>query len=112
MQPTTPSDLERELERRRLRGHAPVTVRAMAARLAELGYRLDRSADCSSRARYVSGPNAGESYPATTTGVREIDSGLSFAHVDARRDENFHALQQLRFEGSLFAVVRGALFEI
>jgi hypothetical protein len=46
------------------------------------------------------------------TGVREIDSGLSFAHVDARRDENFRALQQLRFEGSLFAVVRGTLFEI
>lgn len=106
------SRLHRELERRRLSGRHPVTVREMNERLAQLGYKLDRSRDCPCNSRYITGPHAGESYPAVTTGVREIDSGLSFAHVDARRDENFEALQKLRLEDSLFAVTRGRILEI
>lgn len=110
--PTQQPALQRELERRRARGYAPVTVAEMKARLAHLGYKLDRTMDCVGTPRYMAGPHAGESYPAIVTGVREIDTNLSFANVDARRDENFEALQQLRFEGSLFAVIRGRLLEI
>lgn len=55
----------------------------------------------------VAGDNlerAGESYPCCTTGIDEIDTGLSFANCDARRDTNFRALQELRASGELFAV--------
>jgi len=104
--------LQRELERRRGNGFTPVTVREMKERLAALGYKMDRGGDCMCNPRYVVGPNAGESYPAITTVVREIDSGLSFANENARRDARFDTLQRMRFEGSLFAVVRGRLLEI
>lgn len=106
------SGLERELVRRQMAGHRPVTVAQMEQRLGELGYRLDRTRDCHSINRYMTGPAAGESYPAINTGVKEADTGISFANEDARRDHNFDKLQALRADGSLFACVRGRLLEI
>jgi hypothetical protein len=101
-----------EVERRKRRGYAPKTLRQLNASLGRLGYRLDRSCDCLSVNRYITGENAGESYPAINAYVVESDTGLSFAHVSARRDENYRRLQELRFSGELYAVVRGRVLEI
>ncbi|MNR71824.1 hypothetical protein D3C71_25020 [compost metagenome] len=106
------SPLQRELSRRFVRGYNPVTVAEMSSRLGELGYKLDRDMDAPHTARYMSGASAGEGFPAISTGVREADSGLTFANVNARRDAKFDELQHLRLEQSLFAVVRGSILDI
>lgn len=104
--------LQQELTRRLALGYRPVTVQAMETALKELGYRLDRSGDCQSNTRWMSGEMEGLTYPAINTSVVQIDSSLSFAHVSARRDENFKKLQELRSNQSLFAVVKGRILEI
>jgi len=87
-----------------------LSVEAMAARFAALGYKLDRRLDCRSEARFMTGPNAGKSYPCITTGLREANTGMSAFHYQARRDSNFRAMQQLRKE--IGAVLRGALLKV
>lgn len=107
------TDLDKELARRAKAGYLPVTVAEMDRRLRSIGYRLDRSRDCVSVNRHMTGEYAGESYPAVNTGVSEVDTGMSFSHYQARRDDNFNELQALRFNGELFAVLpRGAILEI
>ena len=106
------NQLEIELAERAERGHHPVTIKEMAIRLNTIGYELNRERDCYSNNRYMTGPRAGQSYPAINTGVREMDTKLEFCNVDARRDENFKTLQKWRGECSLFAVVRGCILEI
>lgn len=106
------SRLDDELDRRRRRGHNPVALHQLTAVLAGIGYRLDRALDCRSDNRYLSGPDMGRSYPAVNACIVEADTGLSFANVMARRDDNFRRLQELRFSGELFAVVRGRIFEL
>lgn len=102
--------LQHELTRRASLGFVPVTIAVIEAELNKLGYRLDRMGDCKSVNRWMSGPMAGFNYSAINPSIVELDTGLSFAHVDARRDANFDKLQQLRMNESLFAVVRGHLF--
>lgn len=104
--------LQAEVEFRKSQGHEQITLDAVKRRVAELGYRLDRSSDCRGSARYMSGERAGVSYPCLTTGIVEADTGMSFAHVDARRDENFDRLQKLRFSGEEFAVVGGYILDL
>ncbi|NMG29565.1 hypothetical protein [Aromatoleum evansii] len=104
--------LQVEIGFRKSQGQEQVTLDAVKRRLADLGYRLDRSSDCRSFARYMSGERAGVSYPCLTTGIVEADTGMSFAHVDARRDENFDQLQKLRFSGEEFAVVGGCILDL
>ena len=104
--------LEIELAERAERGHHPVTVKEMTLRLNTIGYELNRERDCYSNNRYMTGPRTGQSYPAINTGVREMDTKLEFCNVDARRDNNFKALQELRSDDALFAVVRGCILEI
>ena len=99
-----------ELAHRKSVGKHPVTVNQMEATLNAIGYTLDRNKDCYSQDRYIAGDRAGESFPAINTGVKEFDTGLSAWNVDARRDNNFKALQELR--ESLFAVVRGKILQI
>lgn len=99
-----------ELAHRKAVGQNPVKVNQMEATLNAIGYTLDRNKDCYSQNRWVTGDRTGESFPAINTGVRELDSGLSAWNVDARRDNNFKALQELR--KSLFAVVRGRILQI
>lgn len=86
-----------------------LTVAALGERYAALGYELDRAMDCRAPSRYMTGPRAGFSYPACTTGVRERDTGLSAFNVDARRDDNYRAMQALR--RNAFAVTGGAILE-
>lgn len=102
--------LEAELERRKNQPEQHVTLDEIKRRLAELGYTLDRSMDCRSMARIISGRGAGNSYPCCTTGIREADTGMSAFHYQARRDDNFRALQALR--GTIYTVIRGYIFEI
>jgi hypothetical protein len=86
------------------------TIREIEHELAAIGYRLDRTMDCRSIARTLTGVNTGNSYPAITSCVREVDTGLSFANVDARRDSNYQELRKLRL-GGMFAIVNGAIFD-
>lgn len=102
--------LQAEIEYRRSIGCEVVSVAEMARRFEALGYRLDRSMDCRSAARYMTGPRAGQSYPACSTGVVEADTGLRAWNVDARRDDRYRAMQQLRQD--VCAISRGALLEV
>lgn len=87
-----------------------LTVKELQARFEALGYKLDRSMDCRSTARFMSGEYAGKSYPCITTGLKEKDTGMSAFHYQARRDSNFKAMQKLR--GEVCAITRGALLEV
>lgn len=104
--------LQRELSRRAVKGHYPVSADELEERLQELGYRLDLSMCCASDTQHQSGPGAGDSYPATTTVIKEIDTGRSFSHVDARRDANHNALLALRGEQSLFCIVKNTILSV
>ena len=87
-----------------------VTIPEIERELAAIGYRLDRTMDCRCIARTLTGVNAGNSYPVIGSCTREVDTGLSFANVNARRDDNFQKLQKLRLRG-MFAIVNGAIFD-
>lgn len=102
--------LDRELTRRAEMGLFPVSVAEMDARYRETGYRLNRSDDCKSNARIMTGPAAGDSYPVITCGLTHVATGMRYANVDAPRDAGFRRMMELRQE--LFAVVRGAILEV
>ena len=104
--------VKREVDRRKARGYQPRTVKGMDRILAMIGYRMDRSSDCHGVNCYMTGDLAGESYPAVNAYVVEIDTGLSFAHVNSRKDGNFEALQRMRRNEELYAVVRGRILEV
>lgn len=106
----TEHTLEAEVAARTAAGNPPTTIKHITAQLAALGYRLDRTTDCRSVSRWMSGPRAGSTYPVITTDVIEIDTRLSFANIYARRDANFKALQELR--DTLHAVTQNAILEI
>lgn len=106
------NNLEAELAARAQDGYKPITVKELDATLRGLGYRLDRDKDCHGNSQYMAGPRAWLTYPCITTGVREIDTGLSAFHVDARRDANFATLQEMRMNQSHFAVIKGSILEI
>lgn len=95
--------LEAELAYRATQGLYPVPVREFEERLQAIGYRRDRSKECRSMARYVSGPRDGASYPSCDTTPVEIESGLRFCNVDADRGARYQALKDLR---DMFAVTR------
>lgn len=101
--------LTHEIASRRAYGCELVSVAEMTRRFRALGYVLDRSMDCRASARIMTGPDAGRSYPCCTTYVREADTGLSAANVQARRVENYRRMAELR--QTVFAVSRGAILE-
>jgi hypothetical protein len=103
--------LNDELEHRSRDGHHPLSVRALADAFLAIGYTLDRSLDCRSMAKWMTGHRAGKSYPCVTTGICETDAGLSAFHFDARRDRNFAKLQEMRMSGKYFAISNGAILE-
>lgn len=110
-QPTTLSpDLADEVAYRLTIGGKQVTLETLAEELKAIGYRLDRSMDCKHVARYMTGDRAGKTYPACGLRPVQIDDGIAWCHVDARRDANFNALKAIR--DTLFAVSGGCLMEI
>lgn len=100
-----------ELAYRREVGTPEYTMAELMGELNRLGYRLDRSSDCASWARWVSGPREGKSYPCTSLYILESDTGKSFAESGARRDKNFDKLQALRKSGA-YVAGRRTIFEI
>ncbi len=104
------TQLVAEIRYRQSLKQCQVTLTQLSKRLRAIGYRLDRSMDCRAPARYMTGERAGQSYPALSLRPVQIDNGLSWSHVDARRDANFEALKRLR--DSCYAVVRGAIAEL
>lgn len=101
-----------ELTSRAANGLFPLTVTQIEARLNAIGFTLDRSEDCSHVARWMTGEGAGRSYPAISTGISHIESGAGFSNVALPKEARLEELQELRKSGELFAVVRGAIFEI
>ena len=104
--------LANELTARAADSWHPVTLSEIKRQLRDLGYALDRTLDCRSTARIMTGPRAGKTYPTLSTGIKEADTGRSAFHVEARRDANFEALQKLRFSVGLYAVVNGVILDI
>jgi len=100
--------MQQEITRRLAAGCRQLTLDRLDYILRTLGYTLDRRLDCRGTARYL---DTGDTYPATTTGIKHIRSGLSFAHVDAPKDDNFKKLQQFRYSAP-FVVLNDSLLEI
>lgn len=104
--------LANELAARAADGWHPVTLREIKRQLRDLGYALDRTLDCRSTAQIMTGPRAGKTYPTLSTGIKEADTGRSAFHGEARRDARFRAMQALRFEVGLYAVLGGAIMDL
>lgn len=106
------SDTDLELARRAYRGSRAVTVENMQARLADLGYGLNRAEDTAVTVRLSGGPACGERFPAVLLNVHELDTGVSAWANGARRDENFERLCHLRARSSLFFVENGRIHDL
>jgi len=104
--------LANELAARAADGWHPVTLNEIKRQLRGLGYALVRSLDCRSTAQIMTGPRAGKTYPTLSTSIKEADTGRSAFHVEARRDARFRAMQNLRFEVGLYAVLGGAIMDL
>ena len=102
--------MEQEIKSRLANGGRQATMAQMQVEYRTLGYRFDRTCDCRSIARYVSGARAGQSYPCLSLYPVQISDGLSAWNVNARRDDNFQTMQRLR--GEVFAVSRNAIAEV
>ena len=105
------ADLMREVSRRSAAGHPPMSKTAFDGRLKSLGYVVAKGMHADHAARYLSGPNAGESYPSRSVVVVDAATGQGAFHVDARRDARFAALQIERFNQSLYYVAAGRIVE-
>lgn len=105
-------DLQAEIDHRLINGGKLVPFKEMASMLKELGYRISTKDGCHSRNRYMTGPRAGCSYPAFNLYITEASSGLGAFNVDARRDANYERLQEIRFNQSIFSVLRGVMYEL
>lgn len=103
-------DAQTEALHRVKSGTRQLSLAQFKAEFAALGYRFDASMACKSVARYVTGPRAGETYPANSWYPVQSDDGLSAWNVDARRDDKFKALQKLR--NDVFAVHAGYVIEV
>ena len=103
--------MQNEIIFRRASGMPEFTLAELMGKLRGLGYKLDRSMDCKGNSTYQTGIRAGKSYPCTTLYILESDTGLSAFNVNARRDEKFKALQELRFNGA-FVVGKNTILEI
>lgn len=86
-------------------GYRRVTLETMAEELVAMGYLMPRNDDrCYAASTWVTGERAGQSSPHCSLGAPvEADTGLRAWNVNARRDENFKAMQEWR--GSTYAIV-------
>lgn len=94
---------DRQIRETLAAGGRVLTLVQLKAELARLGYRIESS---------FSYTNTSNGYPwaARACYIVEADTGLGFANVKARRDDNFKALQALRFAS--VTVNRGRVYEI
>jgi hypothetical protein len=101
--------LEKEIAFRERTGLLQVSFVQLKAMIREIGYRFDPHMTCKSLARYMTGTRAGESYPSNALYPRQIDDGLSYANVGARRDANFDRLKEIR--NTYYSVHGGYIYE-
>ena len=102
--------IDNEIAYRLSQGYRQVSFEQFKAEYAAIGYTFDRSGDVRSIARYVTGEQAGQSYPYLGLYPVQSDDKVSAWNVNARRDENYKALKVLR--NSLFAIVQGRIVEV
>ena len=81
-----------------------MTKQQLTNDLAKMGYRIDET----NSFNYVNNMN-GNSYPARSCYLVEVDTGLSFANIYARRDVKFQQLQNYRQSDP---VINGRVFEL
>ncbi len=96
--------VEREVAFRERTGMIQVTLAQLKAMIREIGYRFDPHMSCKSMARYLTGERAGHTYPNNSLKPTQVDDGLSYSHVCARRDANFERLTEIR---NKYYAVRG-----
>lgn len=105
--------INEDLEYRRMhRWGTEFTLSNLEAELKKLGYCLDRSMDCKATSTWRTGERAGKSFSCISTGIKEIDTGKSAFHFEARRDKNFDALQAMRYQGAFVAMRKGHILEL
>ena len=102
--------VDNEVTYRLTHGWKQVSFEQFKAEYAAIGYTFDRTSDVRSIARYLTGEQAGQSYPYLGLYPVQADDKVSAWNVDARRDTNYEAFKVLR--NSLFAVVQGRIVEI
>jgi hypothetical protein len=95
---------KQEAKYRRKEGYKEfATMEELSATLYALGYTLDHSMDCPGIVRYVGG-NApvriGDSFLGITGYPVEQDTGRSAYSQEARRDDNYQKLKELRSQGA------------
>jgi hypothetical protein len=100
--------LERETARLISSGCRQVTLSAMKADLARMGFRLDRSMDCRCVAKDL---ETGDTFPCITSDARQISTGAGFANTAADRTApGWRELMDYRSRH--FAIVQNAIFTI
>ena len=102
--------VDNEITYRLAQGWRQVSFDQFKAEYAAIGYTFDRSSDVRSIARYITGKQAGQSYPYLSLYPVQADDKVSAWNVNARRDANYEAFKALR--NSLFAVVQGRIVEV
>ena len=102
--------VDNEVAYRLSQGWRQVSFKQFKAEYAAIGYTFDRSSDVRSIARYITGEQAGQSYPYLGLYPVQADDKVSAWNVNARRDANYEAFKVLR--NSLFAVVQGRIVEV
>ena len=102
--------VDNEVTYRLTHGWKQVSFEQFKAEYAAIGYTFDRTSDVRSIARYLTGEQAGQSYPYLGLYPVQADDKVSAWNVDARRDTNYEAFKVLR--NSLFAVVQGRIVEV
>lgn len=96
------SAVQREIERSLKNGMSQVTIKKLTEIIKGIGYRFDRSMDTCSQAQIMTGNDAGDSYPTRVLYPVQDNDGVSVYHYQARRDENYQKLKEIR--NNFFAV--------
>lgn len=109
MATTIPEDVAKEVESRLKKGNICVPIDVLHEKVKAIGYRFEKGMNCYGVSRYMTGEDAGRSYPANNLYPVQADNGVSAFSIDARRDANYEALKEIRH--SFFAVSNGCLVE-
>jgi hypothetical protein len=92
-------------------GQRHVSLAQLIREYEALGYRFDRTMDCQATAQYMTGERTGERYPYLALYPVQADNGKSAWNIEARRDNNFRAMQALR--NQIFSTMRdGRIIEV
>lgn len=99
-----------ESEYMKREGYSQITMDGLESELSAIGYRLDRSMDSKSTARWITGERAGQSYPSLTMKPVQSDNGICAFNTHARRDANYRRLTEIR--NTFYVVVGGYIATI